>query len=97
MEIPLSPEAVTGLRRTNTLLVENPDRKEFGLAHVFLLAQLENGRIIKTETAPAVYLSFLMTNQERLFPDPEFIRPVKLGADLEEISLTFEKAYPPIQ
>ncbi len=95
LEIPLTPEAVAGLRRTNTLLVKNPNRKEFGIAHLFLLAQLEDGRMIKSDIAPAVFASFPMTDQERFFPVPELIRPVNLGDDLNEMTLTFKKSITP--
>ena len=65
LEIPLAPKAVNGLRRVNTLRVSNPGQREFGLAHVLLFAQLEDGQIIKTDIAPAVFASFPMTDQER--------------------------------
>ena len=97
LEIPLAPKAMNGLRRVNTLRVSNPGQREFGLAHVLLLAQLEDGRIIKTDIAPAVFASFPMTGQERFFPVPELIRSVNLGDDLQEITLTFEKKYTPLR
>ncbi len=95
LEIPLTPKAVEGLRRTNTLRVSNPGQQAFGLAHILLIAQLEDGRIIKTEIAHSVYASFLMTNQESFFPTPEHVRSVSLGNDLQEIALTFEKVIQP--
>ncbi len=96
LEIPLAPEAVAGLRKTNTLRVSNPGKQEFGLAHSFLLAQLKDGRLIKTGIAPAVFASFPMTNQERFFPVPELIRSVNTGGELKAISLTFEHAHTPL-
>ena len=66
----------------------------FGLAHILLLAQLEDGRIIKTDLAPAVFASFPMIDQESFFPVPERIPSVGLGDDLQEITLTFDKTYP---
>ncbi len=96
LEIPLASKAADGLRRVNRLRVSNPGQKEFGFAHVLLLAQLEDGRVIKTDIAPAVFASFPMTDQERFFPVPELIRSVNLGDDLQEITLTFEKKYAPL-
>lgn len=97
LEIPLTPEAVNGLRGINTLCVSNPGQQQFGFAHVLLLAQLEDGRVIKTDIAPAVFASFQMTDQERFFPVPRLIRSVNLGDDLQEITLTFEKKYTPLR
>jgi Calcineurin-like phosphoesterase len=95
LEIPLTQDAVAGLRKTNTLLIRNPDRKEFGIAHLFLLAQMEDGRIIKTNISPKVNASFPMKDQEWFFPVPELINPVNLGEDLSEITLKFEKVIMP--
>ena len=95
LEIPLAPTAVTGLRQSNTLTFTNPGTREFGLAHLFLLAQLDDGRLIKTDIAPQVYASFQMANQETFFPRSELIRPVNTGDALATIPLSFEKSYTP--
>jgi hypothetical protein len=95
MEIQINPEAVAALGKTNTIVFSNPAAAEFGLAHVFLLAQLDDGRMMRTSIAPKVYASFDKTDQESFFPEPELIHVLRPGGDPAAMTVSFEKTYIP--
>ncbi len=95
VEVPLSKAAVAALKKENILCFHNPAKNEFGLAHIFLLAQLRNGRFARSDIGSSVLTSFRPTTRGHNFPDSRFILPVDKGKDLQEVTLKFNRIYRP--
>ncbi|MFH1966074.1 MAG: metallophosphoesterase [Acidobacteriota bacterium] len=93
VEVPLSEAAVAALKKENILCFHNPAKNEFGLAHIFLLAQLRSGRYTKSDIGSSVLTSFRPTTRGHNFPDSRFILPVDKGQNLQEVTLKFNRIF----
>ena len=93
VEVPLDDSIIKGLKLKNTLQISNPDKWEFGLAHIFILIEFEDGRFAKSTISPSVLTSYQSTARGNYIPDPALIHWVPKGDDLEPVELSFEQIY----
>jgi hypothetical protein len=94
IEIPLNESAMKSIRMINEINISNPSGGQFGLAHVFLLVQLKNGRFARTNIARKVLTSFDPAGGDYYnFPAAELIASVKSGDPLQKVVLNFEFFY----
>jgi len=93
VEVPLDDSIIAGLKLDNSLQISNPDAWEFGLAHIFILVQFEDGRFAKSTISPSVLTSYQSTERGNYIPDPALIHWVPKGEDLERVELRFEHVY----
>ena len=93
IEVPLDESIIAALKIKNTIQISNPDLYEFGLAHIFILVQFEDGRFAKSTIAPSVLTSYQPTERGNYIPAPELINWVPKGDDLKPVELVFEHIY----
>jgi hypothetical protein len=80
VEVPLNEKAIDALKMENEIILTNPESRRFGLAHIFVLIQLENGRFAKTSVSQKVLTSFRAPEGQYLnFPAAELIESVDCG------------------
>jgi hypothetical protein len=94
IEVPLDHAVKSSLQKKNIIQISNPKQWEFGLAHIFILLQLDDGRFAKSSLSPYVLTSFETIEKSNYFPAPELIHWVPKGQDLEEVTLVFNNSYP---
>jgi hypothetical protein len=93
IEVPLDNSVITALQKKNIIRISNPKRWEFGLAHIFILIQFDDGRFAKSTLSPFVLTSFKIEQKGNYFPASELIHCVAKGEDLEEVTLIFDNSY----
>jgi hypothetical protein len=93
-EVPLNDSATDAIRAANEIRITNPGKGRFGLAHIFLLIRLKDGRFARSDISKKVSTSFYPTEEKRTdFPDKELIDSVDIGKPLESIILNFDSVY----
>jgi len=93
IEIPLNRSSMNVIRNENEISVLNPSKSKFGLAHMFLLVQLKDGRFAKSNISQKVLTSFIPGEAMNNFPAAELIDAVNTGQDLSTVKLKFEYFY----
>jgi 3',5'-cyclic AMP phosphodiesterase CpdA len=94
IEVPLSQPATVAIRMKNEISISNPQKGNFGLAHIFLLVQFRDGRFARSDISQKVLTSFDPSEGEYAnFPSGELISPVNPGEPLKNVILTFDRFY----
>ena len=90
VEILLDETVVKAIRKNNEISVGNPSDARFGLAHIFLLVQFNDGKFARTNIAPKVLTSFDPSGGTYPhFPAAELLDSVNEGEMLKKVSLNF--------
>lgn len=90
MEITLDASVVPAIEMDNEIAILNAAQEKFAFAHMFLLAQLEDGRYIKSSISKKALASFNEVSGLNDFPALEFIEAVNAGMPLSKARLKFE-------
>ena len=94
IEVPLSQSATVAIRMKNEISISNPQKGNFGLAHIFLLVQFRDGRFARSDISQKVLTSFYPAEGEYTnFPSGELISSVNAGEPLKNVILTFDRFY----
>jgi 3',5'-cyclic AMP phosphodiesterase CpdA len=94
IEVPLSQSAAVAIRMKNEIRISNPQKGNFGLAHIFLLVQFSDGRFARSDISQKVLTSFDPAEGEYTdFPSGDLISSVNTGEPLKNVILTFNRFY----
>lgn len=99
IEVEINKTAVDSLKINNEVIIQNPEKGNFSIAHVYLMIKLKDGHFIKSNVSPKVLTSFseidgklyYSPTTERFFPPTELIESVNLGGPLAKINLRLEE------
>lgn len=99
IEVEIGKTAIGSVKTDNEVIIQNPGKGEFSIAHLFLLVKLKDGRYIKSNISPMVLTSFsgidgglyYPPTAERYFPSAELIASVNAGMPLTSIHLRLEE------
>jgi UDP-2,3-diacylglucosamine pyrophosphatase LpxH len=93
-ELLLDSTLTGAIRMDNEITILNPEKKRFGLAHVFLLVQFADGLFARSSISGKVVTSFTAEEgQYPDFPENELIEQVNRGDTLKKLILHFDRYY----
>jgi hypothetical protein len=90
IEVPLNVDAKSIIKKENEILLTNPGKVKFGLAHIFILVKFSDGRFAKSSLSQKIITSFQPEEGQQNFPAAELIDPVDLGKPLAKVVLRFD-------
>lgn len=94
IEVPLDSSAIACIKRDNEIIITNPAKSKFGLAHMFLLVKFKDGHFARSSISQKVLTSFTALEGEYPnFPDSELIEAVVQGEKLAKTILSFDYYY----
>ena len=93
IEMSLNSSAIDAIKMENEIIITNPAKGKFGMAHMFLLVQFTNGHFAKSNLSQKVVTSFFREEKQSNFPAAELIDSVKTGNPLSKIILRFDSFY----
>ncbi len=91
VEVDIKKPATCSLSTENILTMTNPDKKRFGIAHTFLLAELKDGRFVKSNISPVILTSFKEHAKLVNFPPADLVESVDPGLPLVKVVLKFNE------